>query len=177
MGGRCSRSYRAAGEGAITRIELPAFEIERRARAMQPIAGAPRMSVASSESVSEIDVVDDAGERRRILIPNERPLTVLIADRELVTLMTLGGAPELLVLGFLINQRLIETTASIESIDVDWSSGVAAVRTRGALQGLKAPEPRPTAGGQGSVFKQLMAQVGASRLPSVHESRIGRQTI
>lgn len=156
---------------------MTAFEIESEARAFQPIAGAPRLSAASSESVSEVEVIDDTGDRRRILIPNERPLTVVIDDRELVTLMTLGGAPELLVLGFLVNQRLIDTAAAIESIEVDWNAGVAAVRTRSPTQALKALEPRPTAAGQGSVFKRLMAQAASIRLPSVRESRIGRNAL
>jgi len=151
--------------------------VQADARAIQPIAGAPRMSAASAESVSEIDVLDDAGDRRRIFVPNERPLTVLIDDRELVTLMTLGGAPELLVLGFLLNQRLIDTAAGLESIHVDWNSGVASVKTRAPSRAITSAQPRPTAGGQGSVYKRLMAQVGTIRLPSVRDARIERNTL
>jgi formate dehydrogenase assembly factor FdhD len=40
-------------------------------------------------------------------IPAERALTVYVDKRELVTLMTLGAHPELLVLGYLRNQRLV----------------------------------------------------------------------
>jgi formate dehydrogenase assembly factor FdhD len=35
-------------------------------------------------------------------------LTVFVDRRELVTLMTLGAAPELLVVGYLRNQRLVD---------------------------------------------------------------------
>ena len=45
---------------------------------------------------------------RSISIPAERALTVFVDKRELVTLMTLGAAPELLVLGYLRNQRLVD---------------------------------------------------------------------
>jgi FdhD protein len=144
---------------------------------MQPIAAAPRMSAACSQSVSEIDVVDETGDRRRLLIPNERPLTVLIDDRELVTLMTLGGAPELLVLGFLINQRLIESVAAVASVEVDWKSGVAAVKTPAPSPLIRALEPRPTVGGQGSAFKRLMAQAHSIRLPSIRDAHVRRDTL
>lgn len=54
--------------------------------------------------------------------------------RELVTLMTLGAWPEMLVLGYLFNQRLIANATQIESISVDWASGAAEIVTRsGAL--------------------------------------------
>ena len=52
-------------------------------------------------------MVNEHGERETISIPAERALTVYVDKRELVTLMTLGAHPELLVLGFLRNQRLI----------------------------------------------------------------------
>ena len=74
--------------------------------------------------------------------PAERPLTVLLDEHELVTLMTLGASPELLVLGFLVNQRLIGSAAAIESISVDWKSGTATVRSRGAPARDLAPPPR-----------------------------------
>ena len=43
--------------------------------------------------VREIAILDEYGERRTILIPVERPLTVFVDKRELVTLMTLGAQP------------------------------------------------------------------------------------
>ena len=52
--------------------------------------------------------LDEHGERRTIHIPAERPLTVYVDKRELVTLMTLGARPERLVLGYLRNQRLVD---------------------------------------------------------------------
>lgn len=48
-------------------------------------------------------------------IPAERALMVYVDKRELVTLMTLG-ASELLVLGYLHNQRLIQHVQELESI-------------------------------------------------------------
>jgi FdhD protein len=140
---------------------------------MPPIANAPRLTAASSESMREISIVDELGARRTIYIPAERPLTVLLDDRELVTLMTLGASPELLVLGFLFNQRLIKNAAAIESISVDWNSSTATVRTHGLPQ-MSAAAPRTVASGsgQGSVFSRLLDHIDAIRLPTAAQARI-----
>jgi len=52
-------------------------------------------------------------------VPIERPLTLMVDGREIVTLMTLGPAPEWLALGYLRNQRLIEDLTDIRSVEVD----------------------------------------------------------
>ncbi|HMZ02592.1 MAG TPA: formate dehydrogenase accessory sulfurtransferase FdhD [Burkholderiaceae bacterium] len=88
------------------------------------------LTQAKDALTREIEILDQHGQRRRIAIPVERPLTVFVDKRELVTLMTLGEAPELLVLGYLINQRLIASADEVESITVDWDVEAAAVRTR-----------------------------------------------
>ena len=128
---------------------------------MPQIANAPRLSAASSESMREISIVDELGARRTIYIPAERPLTVLLDGRELVTLMTLGASPELLVLGFLFNQRLIESAAAVESIAVDWKSSTATVKTRGPPREISATPLRSVASGsgQGSIFSRLLAHI------------------
>ena len=89
------------------------------------VAGAPRLTQASAELLREIRILDEYGEQRCIHIPCERPLTVFVDKRELVTLMTLGAMPELLVLGYLRNQRLIESVAEVEAITVDWDVATA----------------------------------------------------
>jgi FdhD protein len=160
-------------EAAIDIRSVDAFAVQPAARLLQPVANAPRLSAASSESMREIGIVDELGVRRRIHIPAERPLTLLLDDRELVTLMTLGAAPELLVLGFLFNQRLIENAAAIASISVDWNSGTATVRSHGLLR-ASAAEPRSAASGsgQGSIFARLLGHIDAIGLPSAAQARI-----
>jgi FdhD protein len=115
-----------------------------------------------------VGVVNEFGEAALQAIPAERALTVYVDKRELVTLMTLGAHPELLVLGFLRNQRLVQSVDEIESITVDWDVGAAAVKTR---QGISDIEERTakrvvtTGCGQGSVFGDLMADVDTIALP------------
>ena len=53
-------------------------------------------------------------------IAGEHPLTLYVDKKEIVTLMTLGAAPEALAIGFLRNQRLVESIDEIESVQVDW---------------------------------------------------------
>ena len=141
---------------------------------MPPIANAPKLTAAASDSMRKISIVDELGVRQTIYIPAERPLTVLLDDRELVTLMTLGASPELLVLGFLFNQRLIKNAAAIGSISVDWKSATAAVRTHGAACENSGTALRAVASGsgQGSIFSRLLDHIEAIRLPGVAEARI-----
>ena len=106
------------------------------------VPGAPRLTQASGTLLREIRILDEYGDQRPIFIPSERPLTVFVDKRELVTLMTLGAIPELLVLGYLRNQRLIDRVDQIESITVDWDVAAAAVRTRGGLPDLEIAHRR-----------------------------------
>ena len=92
------------------------------------------MTSARAELTREVSALDEFGARRSISIPAERALTVFVDKRELVTLMTLGAAPELLVLGYLRNQRLVDSVADIESISVDWEVQAAAVKTRAGIE-------------------------------------------
>ena len=95
---------------------------------------APRLTAAAAPLMHEVAVLDEFGAARRISIPAERALTVFVDRRELVTLMTLGAAPELLVLGYLRNQRLVDSVADIHSITVDWDVQAAAVKTRAGIE-------------------------------------------
>lgn len=144
------------------------------------LPGTPRLTQARCEWLREIEIVDEYGERRRIHIPSERPLTVFVDKRELVTLMTLGASPELLVLGYLRNQRLIERVEEVESITVDWDVSAAAVRTRAGVHDLEARTARrvvTTGCGQGTVFGDAMSQLDTVRLPDAGSARIRQSTL
>src|SRR5450631_1670448 len=149
--------------------EVSPMRIQPAARMLPPVAGAPRLTAASCELRREIEIIDEHAERRLIDIPTERPLTIVVDQRELVTLMTLGASPELLVLGFLHNQRLIGDVAQIESIAVDWQSSRATVRLRSGVHDFAAKTARrivTTGCGQGTVFGDLMSQIDAIHLPA-----------
>lgn len=136
----------------------------------------PHMTQARAPLTQTVTVHNEFGEKSASQIPAERALTIYLDKKELVTLMTLGAEPEWLVLGFLRNQRLIETVDQIESVTVDWSigegevgePGVAAVKSRPGTQ-LKAHRSADrvvtTGCGQGSVFGDLMSHIDDIQLP------------
>ncbi len=141
-----------------------------------------RLTQARAPLTCDIHAVNEHGVHAVTSIPAERSLTVYVDKRELVTLMTLGASPELLVLGYLRNQRLVQSAHDIDSITVDWeagdglpgtegllgNAGVAAVKTRSGIQDIaqKTAHKVVTTGcGQGSVFGHLMDEIDSIRLP------------
>ena len=141
---------------------------------------APRLTQAHCELLREIRILDEYAEQRTLYIPAERPLTLFVDKRELVTLMTLGARPEWLTLGYLSNQRLISHIAEVESITVDWDVGAAAVKTRHGLADIERKTARrvvTTGCGQGTVFGDLMSQLGALELPSAQQARISQSAL
>ena len=128
----------------------------------------PHLTQASAPLTERVLAIDEHGQAAEVSIPAERALTVYVDKRELVTLMTLGAHPELLVLGYLRNQRLVDSVFDIESITVDWEVNAAAVRTRHGIARIEertASKVVTTGCGQGSVFGGLMDEVDRIELP------------
>jgi FdhD protein len=122
----------------------------------------PLLSDAHAHLTHEVSVLDERARRSTISIPAERPLTVYVDKRELVTLMTLGGAPEALTLGYLRNQRLVRSIEDVVSVQVDWSVDAVAVVTRSGIADVEertAKKVVTTGCGQGSVFGGLMDEI------------------
>jgi FdhD protein len=122
----------------------------------------PLLSSATASLTKEVEVMDERGRLSTIFIPAERALTVYVDKRELVTLMTLGGAPEALTLGYLRNQRLVRSLDEIESVQVDWEVEAVAVTTRNGITDVEERTSKKvvtTGCGQGSVFGGLMDEI------------------
>jgi FdhD protein len=129
----------------------------------------PVLTNAAAKLTHDVEVIDERGRVSTISIPAERPLTVYVDKRELVTLMTLGGAPEALTLGYLRNQRLVKSIEDIESVQVDWSVDAVAVKTRAGIANIEERTSKrvvTTGCGQGSVFGGLMDEVDSIVLSS-----------
>ncbi|AGG33084.1 Formate dehydrogenase, subunit FdhD [beta proteobacterium CB] len=127
-----------------------------------------QMSHASVPLVHEVQIMDEAGRIKTTHIPGERPLTIYLDKREVVTLMTLGSAPEALVLGYLRNQRLVESPDDIASIQVDWETDSAAVKTHRStvdIDALTSKRVVTTGCGQGTMFGGLIEEMAEIRLP------------
>jgi FdhD protein len=128
----------------------------------------PQLTQARAPLTRDVEVMNEQGVRETIAIPAERDLTVYVDKRELVTLMTLGAQPEWLVLGYLLNQRLIASVDEIESITVDWDVNAASVKTRHGIDRIEERTSKrvvTTGCGQGSVFGNLMDEIDNIRLP------------
>jgi FdhD protein len=126
-----------------------------------------KLTQAVAPLVHAVEVIDEKGRKKTSHIPGERPLTIYLDKKELVTLMTMGGAPEALVLGYLRNQRLVPSIEMIESIQVDWETESVAVKTNGNTVNIEEKTSRrvvTTGCGQGTVFGGLLDDIDKIRL-------------
>ncbi len=129
----------------------------------------PVLTNAARPSTFSVQAIDEAGAVRDTPIAGEHPLTLYVDKHELVTLMTLGAAPEALAIGYLRNQRLLECIEDIVAVQVDWDVGAVVVKTRRGLKDLEAKTRKRTTTsgcGQGTVFGDLMAEIDDVRLPA-----------
>ena len=128
----------------------------------------PQLTQSQVALTKEVQVLDERGRVSIISIPVERSLTVYLDKRELLTLMTMGGNPEMLVLGYLRNQRLIRSLAEIVAVQVDWEVNAVAVTTHHGVTDIEertAKRVVTTGCGQGTVFGGLMDEVDQIHLP------------
>jgi FdhD protein len=127
----------------------------------------PEITHNARPSTYVVEARNQAGEIVETPIAGEHPLTLYVDKREIVTLMTLGAAPEALAIGFLRNQRLVESIEEIASVQVDWEVNAAVVTTHTGLVDLDRKTEKRTATtgcGQGTVFGDLMADIESIRL-------------
>ena len=127
----------------------------------------PQLSDAAKPSTFEVEAVNERGEQLPTPIAGEHPLTLYLDKREIVTLMTLGQAPEALAIGYLRNQRLVGSVEEIAAVQVDWETDSVAVTTRKGVKGLKERLKKRTVTtgcGQGTVFGDLMEEIDSIKL-------------
>lgn len=139
----------------------------------------PEMTNAGIAASYPVSVTDEFGNTRKTHITGERPLTIYIDKQEIVTLMTLGKFPELLVMGYLHNQGFIKTVAEIKAVQVDWDIESATVVTTNGSDNWdeKLKKRTVTSGcGQGTVFGNIMEDLENINLtkPSLVQSSFYR---
>ena len=128
----------------------------------------PLLTDSARPATFSIPSIDEKGETRDVPVAGEHPLTIYVDKQELLTLMTLGGAPEALAIGYLRNQRLVHSIEEIVSVQVDWECNACAINTRHGLADLEArtaKRTKTTGCGQGTVFGDLMDEIDSVRLP------------
>lgn len=115
----------------------------------------------SGLTTSVVEGVDAFGNPLSIPVVEERPLTLFLNNREIVTLMTVGDYPDLLGVGYLVNQNMLLDDDIITDIEYDEELEVVVVRTeRVTNYEEKLKRKVLTSGcGMGTVFGDIMDKI------------------
>jgi FdhD protein len=137
----------------------------------------PELTDAGLKATANVTACNEYNEPVEGAIAVERALTIYLDKREIVTLMTLGNNPELLILGWLRNQRMIEDIEAIKAIQVDWEIDAVAITTHDGIDNLDAKLDHKTVTtgcGQGTMFGDLMENIDEIQLsqPLLKQSSI-----
>ncbi len=110
--------------------------------------------------------LDQDGRRVEAAIVHERPLTLFLNEREIVTLMTIGDHPEYLALGYLLNQNMLRPDDVVTAVEYDEELEVVVVRTERETdyETKLAKKIRTSGCAQGTVFGDLMERFHEVRL-------------
>jgi FdhD protein len=124
----------------------------------------PVLTDAARPATFEVEAYNERGEMVPTAIAGEHPLTLYLDKREIVTVMTLGHAPEALVIGYLRNQRLVSSLEEIAAVQVDWETESAAVTTHRKKKPKMGKRTVTTGCGQGTMYGDLMEEVEKVKL-------------
>ena len=125
----------------------------------------PKITNAARPATFEVEAYNERGEMVPTSIAGEHPFTLYVDKREIVTLMTLGHAPEALAIGYLRNQRLVSSIDEIAAVQVDWETDSVAITTHSQTPlGALDKKTVTTGCGQGTVFGDLMDEIDTIKL-------------
>lgn len=112
--------------------------------------------------------IDHEGQPIETSVVAERPLTIFLNRQEIVTAMTIGDYPDMLAVGFLLNQNMLHADDVVIGIDYDEDLEVVVVRTeRETNYEDKLQKKTRTSGcAQGTVFGDLMEKFEDVALPA-----------
>jgi FdhD protein len=129
------------------------------------LAARPKLTDAAKPATFEVEAYNERDEMVPTAVAGEHPLTLYLDKREIVTLMTLGHAPEALAIGYLRNQRLAGSIEEIEAVQVDWETESVAITTRKKKRLPKLKKKTVTTGcGQGTMYGDLMEEIEKVKL-------------
>ena len=106
----------------------------------------------------EIDGINEAREIIKLPVVNEVPLTIYLNKQEIVTAMTLGDMPDLLAVGYLLNQNMLKENDVISEVTYDEELQVVIVRTKRKTNYEKKLEKKIRTSGcaVGTVYGDIM---------------------
>jgi len=110
--------------------------------------------------------VDQDGNAVETSVVTERPLTLFLNGREIVTMMTIGDHPDYLAIGYLLNQNMLRPDDRITGIDYDDEIETVVVRTERETDFEDKLRKKTLTSGcaQGTVFGDLMERFEEVRL-------------
>mgnify|MGYP003630009604 CR=1 FL=1 len=130
------------------------------------------MTQASILGASSVQATNESGETVEVTLVEERALTIFIDRQEIVTLMTMGSYPELLVLGYLKNQDFFQDIEEIKALQVDWQTEAVAVVSSNpnkVIEQLKLSRTITSGCGQGTMFGKV--------LDKLKQKKVGKATV
>ncbi|MEM1361876.1 MAG: formate dehydrogenase accessory sulfurtransferase FdhD [Pseudomonadota bacterium] len=110
---------------------------------------------------------DQTGTETEIAVVEERPLTIFLNSREIVTAMTIGDYPEYLALGFLRNQGMLRDSDQVTAVEHDDDLDVVVVRTAEETdhEDKLKKKTRTSGCAVGTVFGDMMEGLEGLSLP------------
>ncbi len=110
--------------------------------------------------------IDHEGRPIETAVVMERPLTLFLNGREIVTMMTIGDHPDYLAVGYLLNQNMLRAEDRITGIDYDEDLETVVVRTDHETDFEDKLRKKTLTSGcaQGTVFGDLMEKFEEVRL-------------
>jgi len=116
--------------------------------------------------VERVRGIDQSGSAIETVVVVERPLTLYLNAREIVTMMTIGDYPEYLAIGYLLNQNMLGPDEKVVGVDHDTELDVVVVRTDGTTDFEDKLRKKTLTSGcaQGTAFGDLMERFDAAAL-------------
>jgi FdhD protein len=110
--------------------------------------------------------IDHDGKPAETSVVTERPLTLFLNGREIVTMMTIGDHPDYLAVGYLLNQNMLRPDDRVVAIDYDDEIDTVVVRTERETDFEDKLKKKTLTSGcaQGTVFGDLMERFDEVRL-------------
>jgi FdhD protein len=138
----------------LGKIEITVQEFQ-----IRPTPDDPRLS-------SVLEGIDQTGRRVATDVINERPLTLFLNAREIVTMMTIGDHPDLLAIGYLLNQNMLKPDDDVVAVEHDPDIETIVVRTRRETDYEDKLKKKVQTSGcaQGTVFGDIMEEFDTIRL-------------
>lgn len=122
---------------------------------------------SNKKLTTDVSGIDQNASKLETCVVNERPLTLFLNNQEIVTMMTIGDHPDLLAVGYLINQRMLFENDEITGIEYDDELEVVVVRTKRKTDYEQKLQKKIKTSGcaQGTVFGDVMDHFEETSLP------------